>query len=412
MAKILVFICITLSMIGNPSILAIEIGSFYVNPFRISILLMLLFAFKDIKKSEYKIKINHKKTNFYSLFFMLIWILYAIFSLLWVGDYNGWLFHVTHLVDALIICVSFSKYIVDKDDLLKTFKLISIMMIIHNLLGWFEVLFGNYIFLSSNYLEWYTLEHFPTTTFSNTNDFATFMFFSVWVSYICLINAKPLIIKGLYFLLLISSTLLILATNSRANILGLIVSIIVFTYLSFKHKKSRYILLILLSILFLIILVNPEIMYFANNILTFNFSPQANSENARINLVKNGLVFLKATFGFGVGAGNVEYWIEHRAQYNTYRILNMHNWWVEILTCYGILIFIMYLIFYVKLIKNFYKKHTYSKNKLDRSISLGICCFMIGLIISIISSSIIINKTWLWVFWGIAVAYQGIKADY
>ena len=61
-----------------------------------------------------------------------------------------------------------------------------------------------------------------------------------------------------------------------------------------------------------------------------------------------------------------------------------------------------------KLFVSFYRKYKFSKDKVDRFMSLGIMCFMVGFVIGSMSSSSNIGSQWLWVFWGVAVAYQGI----
>ena len=55
----------------------------------------------------------------------------------------------------------------------------------------------------------------------------------------------------------------------------------------------------------------------------------------------------------------------------------------------------------------FLRKYKFSKDKVDRFMSLGIMCFMVGFVIGSMSSSSNIGSQWLWVFWGVAVAYQG-----
>jgi teichuronic acid biosynthesis protein TuaE len=161
--------------------------------------------------------------------------------------------------------------------------------------------------------------------------------------------------------------------------------------------------------------LNPEsiksLFISINENLNINFSSQSGSDFVRINLIKNGLFFLISTLGFGVGAGNIEYWMSHKAMYNTGGVLNIHNWWLEILVGYGVVIFIMYIVFYFKLFRSFYRKFKYSRSKVDMSMSLGIMCFMIGYVIGSISSSSNISSEWLWVFWGIAIAYQGVVLD-
>ena len=361
-----------------------------------------------------KIRLNNQKSNSYSIKFMFIWIIYA-FSLAWVKDYNAWMRNLFFLFIGLLSYIIISKYLKSKFDILLAFRLIFIMILIHNLLGWYEIYTNNYIFLSIDRIAKYTRLNHPVSTFGNTNDYATFMLFSVWVSYICLINAKNIISKFIYISLIISSVLLLISTSSRANLLGVILSMMLFIVLSMKRKKTRNISLALLGIVFLIVLLNPEsiksLFISINENLNINFSSQSGSDFVRINLIKNGLFFLISTLGFGVGAGNIEYWMSHKAMYNTGGVLNIHNWWLEILVGYGVVIFIMYIVFYFKLFRSFYRKFKYSRSKVDMSMSLGIMCFMIGYVIGSISSSSNISSEWLWVFWGIAIAYQGVVLD-
>ena len=163
----------------------------------------------------------------------------------------------------------------------------------------------------------------------------------------------------------------------------------------------------------MILLFNPELitnlLYTIDEQLYFRFSEQG-SDLTRLNLIKNGFIFLFETCGFGTGAGNIDYWMANYGVYYTGTIENIHNWWMEILTGYGIVIFIMYIVFYVKLFLSAYKKFKTSEDKVDISISLGIMCCMAGYIVGSISSSSNISSEWLWVFWGIAIAYQGMSS--
>lgn len=415
MIKILIYVCIITSMIGSASVFAIDLGIIQLSMFRASILFLFLYIILKILIKNEKIRLNSKGDNIYSIRFMLIWVIYAFFSLAWVRDYNAWLKAMFYLNIGLIIFIIFPKYLKNKFDVLLAFRLIFIMALIHNCLGWYEINTGSYLFLETEKIAAYTRVSAPVTTFGNTNDFATFMLLSVWISYICLNNAKNLILKLIHMFSMISSVLLIISTNSRAILLGLLLSTMAFIVLSMRRKRTRNFLLMILGLVFFIILLNSDIIIniftsISNN-LSFNFSSQSGSVFVRINLIKNGLHFLISTFGFGVGAGNIEHWMSNEAIYYTEGIINMHNWWLEILVGYGLLIFVLYLLFYVKLFKSTYNKIKYSRNAVDMSISLGIMCFMAGYAIGSVSSSSNINSEWLWVFWGLAVAYQGISEN-
>ena len=63
------------------------------------------------------------------------------------------------------------------------------------------------------------------------------------------------------------------------------------------------------------------------------------------------LLFLYSAIGFGVG--NAEYYMANFAKYYTAGIINPHNWWLEILVDYGILVFVGY-IYYI-LYRNYSK---------------------------------------------------------
>lgn len=94
----------------------------------------------------------------------------------------------------------------------------------------------------------------------------------------------------------------------------------------------------------------------------------------------------------------------------------MHNWWIEILTGYGVLIFGAYLLYYAKLFIDFYRNYIKNREKKVLSeefkfykyTSLGTCAIMLGYILTGISSSSNFNSEYMWVFWSICITYQGI----
>lgn len=415
MARKLVYISIITSMIGSATIFALDLGFMQLSPYRICTLILFAYTILILGIAGNKIRMSKQRANYYSLIFMFIWVFYAIISVAWVKDIESWIRALFFLVFGLFIFFTYYIYLENKYDILKAFKVISIMILFHNAMGWYEIFTGNYFFLESDKMISYARASYPVSIFGNPNSFSTFMLLSVWVSYICYVNAKNRIVKITYIILTISSSLLLLPSNSRANLLGLILSVMIFVLISISNKKTRQALLLLLCAIFVIILLNPLVVgnfiQSVNEKLTFDFSNLSSSEGIRKNLIKNGLLFLVSTYGFGVGAGNIEYWMNHMPRYNTNGVLNIHNWWLEILVGYGAIIFVMYLVFYLKLFLSCYNKYKNSKDNIDKSISLGIMCFMVGYVVGAISSSSNISGEWLWVFWGIAVAYQGMNEN-
>ncbi len=310
----------------------------------------------------------------------------------------------------------FSKYLKSKLDILVAFQFIALMAILHNLIGWYEITTGNYLFLAVERVAAYTRKTYPVSMFGNTNDFATFMLFSVFILYALAQNVKKPFLKLTYLATMLSSVYLLVMTSSRANILGLIIATAVFVYFSIRRRRSRNAIIVVLLSGFFVILFFPEVIVNAfsmiSNELYFRFSADSGSDATRMNLIKNGFMFLLSTSGFGTGAGNIEYWMANYGVYNTGSIRNIHNWWMEILTGYGLIIFTMYIIFYVKLFLSALRRFKKASDEVDVSLSLGIMCCLAGFTIGGISSSSNIGSEWLWVFWAIVIAYQGIEFEH
>ncbi|GEM02103.1 teichuronic acid biosynthesis protein TuaE [Halolactibacillus halophilus] len=410
MAKKIVYMIALTSSIGA-SILSIELAGVQLSIFRGFVILLTIYMLLEVLLNYKPIVVFRKKENSYSIIFMFIWVAYAIMTLAWVKDYSGWLRSVYFLVLGFLAVVIFSRYLKSNYDILKTFKFLSIMIYFHNIMGWYEITTGNYIFLNDS-IQKYVNYKLPVSMFSNTNNFATFMLFSVFILYVCVYNSKKLSYKILNIGFILSSSYLLVMTGSRANILGFIMALSAFVFLALKNKRVRRGLLFVLGLAFFILVIKPEyIVSFYSLIdenLTFRFAAQIGSDATRINLIKNGMIFLLSTFGFGTGAGNIEIWMANYSKYFVGDILNIHNWWFEILVGYGIIIFIMYMWFYIRLFNSMYRKYKKSSNKIEITISLAIMSSMVGYIVGSVSSSSNISSEWLWVFWAIAIAFQGI----
>lgn len=412
--KKFIYLSIIASMFGA-SVISIDMGVFQLSLFRGSILLISLIMILNLLLKNKKIHLNMKKANCYSIKFMFVWFIYAFFTLAWAKDYIGWIKALFFIGLGVLCIIIYSKYIKSNEDILKSFRVIFPTIIFHNILGWYEAITGHYLFLSEERIVRYLRYGHPVSTFGNTNDFAVFLMFAFFVLYICLTNSRNYFVKSLYISLMISSVALLLLTGSRAVLIGFIIGVMTTAFYSIQRKQTRRMVVSLLLALTFVIIFNPQIIVnFSTNIenvLDFNFSQQSGSEYVRINLIKNGFSFLISTLGFGTGAGNIEYWMDNHGQYNTGGVLNIHNWWMEILVGYGLMIFTLYIVFYIKLFLAMKKKFKSASNQTDITISLGIMSIMTGYVVASISSSSNMSAEWLWVFWAIVIAYQGIELE-
>lgn len=111
-----------------------------------------------------------------------------------------------------------------------------------------------------------------------------------------------------------------------------------------------------------------------------------------------------STAGFGVGAGNAEYWMENFALYDTFGILNPHNWWLEILINYGVFIFTGYLLFFLSLVRRLWQAYK-TTDGADRMIAEALLLSLVGFSIASISSSSIMAFTPQWLLFAFALAF-------
>jgi|GEM_PF-1314224 len=398
---------------------SLNLSFFQLSLFRLSILFLMLLVILTLLKSPSNVNIIPKGDNRYSVKFMLFWLIYSLITLLWVKDYSSAMRGIYFIFSGVVCTVSFSMFLKSRRHFWVVFNIMQWMVIFHNIVGWYEIITRDYRFISTENLIHYstTDKRIPISLMGNPNDFATLALFGISVAFICLKINQSSRSRLLSKLLILSNIVLVILSASRANILGLLLIFALYLLVS-RKTKGRLILgigIIIIAFIFAIFSnAFNNAMYFVSELLNFNFMIDAqylNSEGVRFNLIRNGLFFLKETFGLGTGVGNIEYWMENNALYYTREITNIHNWWFEVLVSSGVFVFIFYMLFYIKMYKDIIKVYKKSENEFDKSIAYGVLLFMTAFIIASISSSSNISKEWLWVYWSTVIAFQGYALD-
>lgn len=384
-----------------------SIGPFQMTPFRATILLVF-FCLIFFKVKGDMLQLAKNRNQVYAVSFHFVWLLYAVFTIIWVIDTLSWFKSIYFLALGLIGILITVNLISNFKKIKLSFLCFQIGIFIQSMIGWYEIVTRNYLFrpmVGANY-DYYVLSNnrIPIAMLGNPNDFATLMFVGVFVSLICAELSGKRFGKLMHYFILISYVALLFMTASRANILALLIASVFLLVLSVLRKKGKLVVLIIVVVLILAVTLFPIL----DNLLRFNFTGSSGSDVIRLNLIKNGFRFLYETFGLGVGAGQIESWMGRYAVGGTGGITNMHNWWMELLTAYGIPIFIGYLAFYIKLFLSHFRAFRKSEGHLGIC-SLYICATMVGFVIASVSSSSNISSEWLWVFWALCIACIGIS---
>jgi len=391
-------------------VLSVQLGAYHLFPFRVFLLLSwLLFAIYVIVNNG-RIKISHIRVK-PQMWFLLIWLIYGILSLAWAADKGEVLKEVLYLFSGISIIFFIVYFFSQKKDLRNYYYLWIIVLAIFTMIGYWENITGNHFMISRNVLGLHPINKWrPTAVFHNENDFASFLgivlpFILAWLHY-----KKGIIKKIVGFALFGSGIFLLLETGSRINILVIILELFVLFMFLIKGRKKIKVLILTGFIALVGLLVFPEISNNSMNTLSKQMGSirlENDSISARISLSKNAVYYTIQSYGFGVGAGNIERYIEDYTPYPLrHELTNVHNWWIEILANYGVFIFIGYIFLYFNILRNLWRIWHRVIEKWDKIICESLLLSMIGFAIVSISSSSLMTFNPQWLLFGFALAFM------
>lgn len=401
--KYLLYFAIFVSPMGAQAFsIATEIGS--ISLFRASIFLAVIAVIVKSMRFRKDIAYYNARSK-YSVLFMTIWLLYAMISIVWAKDFGNWAKYLFFIVCGWICIILCQNFLKTKADVINAFFALTLGIMIQAAIGWNEVISRNYRFISETNVDYYANyeKRIPIAMAGNPNDFALMMLIGFFTACICFVAYKNVLSKALLAFVGVNFILLLFLTTSRANIIALFMAA-AFVIFFGGRKKSVALLFLCVAIALCI----PSTVTIVSNQFNFNFSDAGSSDNIRINLIKNGFIFLRDTFGFGVGCGQIEIWMENNSVFYIGAIRNMHNWWMEILTSFGVGIFLGYIAFYIKLFKKNYFEYRRSNRSAEKMMAFFIMAIMVGFIIGSVSSSCNITSEYLWILWAIIIANQKI----
>lgn len=401
--KRLLYFAIFVSPLGA-GVIGIPIGGVQMSLFRMTIIIALLVL---VIQNKGKIVIC-SPSNRYSAVFMLAWLGYALLSFFWSINYGNWIKAVFFIFVGVTSMILFNNSFSTKEDIEGALVSLNFGIAIQALIGWYEIITQDYRFIEKTQ-KWQLyfdagFNREPVAMQGNSNDFGLLMFIGVFIALACYRMANKKSVRRISIILAANYAILTILSGSRACIIGLLIGLGVFLFLQ-GYKK---IFVIVLPIIVLI--ASPGTVIKLVNNLQFNFNATGGSDAIRVGLLKTGIDYTVRTLGFGVGAGQIEAWVETKGtQYFVGSVTNLHNWWIELLTAYGVAIFVGYIIFYWKLFTCNYRITKSVGTKDIKTLSLSLCSILAGFVVASFSASSNINTEYLWIFWSICIAYQGLR---
>jgi len=216
---------------------------------------------------------------------------------------------------------------------------------------------------------------------------------------------------------------MLFVTGSRINFVVLILSVLIYSLLLTPRGKRVKVLAVLMLVVLGTWLIfgftQPTVRgYVANQLgklitswvelfdpIEGDYIVSNNSIAVRINMIRNGVIFLVRTWGVGVGVGNFEAWIDSHAVYDTMEFLNPHNWWIELVTEYGVLIALGYLAFFASLFRAAWRGWKQASGR-DKWLPEALCLCLAIFPMVAISPNSFLDYLPHWIVLALAFAWQ------
>ncbi|MCL6631854.1 MAG: glycosyltransferase [Alicyclobacillus herbarius] len=190
------------------------------------------------------------------------------------------------------------------------------------------------------------LHHVVIATFENPNNYAAFITLSLpflWWSWRC----GGRVAKGVYGVLLLTVPALLALTAGRLGIIGAVLALVLLT--GFRVRTLRGLIWAACGWGVMYLVFQAGLSFSASDAEkirhtlgtpTFSGAEPLGSIGQRLNLIRNGIHFTLLSHGLGFGPGSFEYLMSHDVGiYPTGGIINPHNFWVEVLSEYGVIVF-------------------------------------------------------------------------
>lgn len=364
--------------------------SIFVHPFQIyiSAFISFLLIIINIRESYSDKALFGRLIKPYNVL-IIIWFIWGIISILWIKSSGAWVNHILILFTAVGYTITAPTLIMKNKLIDRTKKILLISFIINIIIGLFEVFTGLYLFTqNTENVGWFASLRNPLSFFYNPNDYGVFLVFGIVLT-LFYDKKTPQKMSSIIFtmLVMLSSIYLLIMSQARIALFAAIIAIIFKLYFSIKSKKIR-VSIILSSIIVLIFVLfrYNDIFGLATEFVNIDYSG-----NIRMNLIKNSLVYLSDSKFIGVGAGNLNYYLTNYPIYSTMEIFDGHNWWIEILSTYGVFVFIVYIYSYFNLIVRAWK-NVNTKNNMKFVFS-----WLVLFIALSVASSSAFQYIWIWI---------------
>lgn len=402
----------------GPAFFAFQAGPFHLFPFRLLWMLLLPLTIIFFFWNRDVVLERLKETKNYNIF-LAIWLAYGLISLFWAIC----MIDAVRQIVFILIGISLVYFVVLYLRNLKHYQIIQMLWVaalaVVIAIGYWTIITGQHLPVAKLYGR---IERIPSAVFTNPNDLGSYLAISLPFLMLYIKYGQKVAVKLASTIGSILALFLLVATGSRMNYLALFCGICFwFFFLSAKRERligitaflAVFIVIILLPVFFQGDQVSPFIFGF-NKIeglfllLTEEGQEMDISTGSRINFFLSSFRYLLDTYGFGVGAGNAEYYINNYQYYYTYGYSNLHNWWLEIAVNYGLFILAGFIYYYLSLIVNLFRMRKQFSLPSEIMISEALLLSLVIFFFAAMSPSSMFGFGPLWVLFAFATGFVSL----
>ena len=242
------------------------------------------------------------------------------------------------------------------------------------------------------------------STFDNPNNFGVFLLLTLPVLLATLENVRAQLARTALIALILLLAFLGILTTSRIAVYGFVLTGIVYAFRRPRLTGTDIASIAIAGILLAFLPVTQRLvsLFTSTDLRYITTVLLQGSTLIRLNLATIGIDLLVSSFGLGVGGGNFAPTLQATIQYShlfTSGIIDPHNWWIEILSEYGIVMFCLYCGFLFFL----YLRHRAAERAGLRPSLHHLPLFLLAFALAGVGPSSFVNLSWQWLYVAIIV---------
>ncbi|WP_431978697.1 O-antigen ligase family protein [Salinibacter sp.] len=256
----------------------------------------------------------------------------------------------------------------------------------------------------------------PTGPFVNNAGLSVSLALIYPFSLLSLVRSNSYIYKSCLSVCLLLVPIIIIFTGAKGVYLSVVLQIAfvatLLLHLSIESKTKIIIkilcsVFLLISAVYLVVPILPsdiaEEMSRAKNLI---LEGDIGTNESRLQIIKNGFYYLGETWGLGLGPNGLYNQLRRNAEYNTYGTYNPHNFWISLLSNYGIVVFSSFIIWLSRLFIFFVKNAVAGKYEITKYYNIAPATAIVALPLGLVSPSNVVNLKTLWLIFGVLAVYK------